>query len=210
MWRQDCENLPAFSKVQKILTIYFFQIRYINLKVWRQNYQNICFVLHTFHLIHLAQDIRKVSMFCPPQYSNFFQGFEIWKYHKFCPPHYSFDIPSSGKIWKYHKFCAPHFSFDTPSSGQKKSFYVLSSPKLILFPGFQIWKYHKFCAPQYSFDIPSSGQKKSFYVLSSTILKLFWILHTFHLIHLAQNRRKVSMFCPPRYSNFFQGFEIWK
>ena len=25
----------------KILTIYFFHIRYINLKVWRQNYQNL-------------------------------------------------------------------------------------------------------------------------------------------------------------------------
>ena len=74
------------------------------------------FVLHTFHLIHLAQDIRYVSMFCPPRYLNFFQGFEIWK---------------------HNKFGSPHYSFDTPSSGEKKIFYVLSSTILILFHGFE-------------------------------------------------------------------------
>ena len=36
-------------------------------------FENIpSFVLHTVHLIHLAQDRRKFSMFCPPRYLYFF------------------------------------------------------------------------------------------------------------------------------------------
>ncbi len=36
-------------------------------------FENIpSFVLHTFQLIHLAQDRRKFSMFCPPRYLYYF------------------------------------------------------------------------------------------------------------------------------------------
>ena len=40
----------------------------------------------------VAQNKSKFSMFCPPQYSYFFYGLQIWKYSCPCPPQFSFKI----------------------------------------------------------------------------------------------------------------------
>ena len=122
----------------------------ITLFSWISNgKKNPCFVLHTFHLIYLAQDRSKFSMFCPPRYSCFFHGLDIKcfilhtihliylaqhckQFSMFCPPQYPYFFHGL-EIWKYSKFCPPHFSFDIPSSGQLYIFFVLSSTLLTFF-----------------------------------------------------------------------------
>ena len=153
----------------------------------------LLFVLHTFHLIHLAQDRRKFSMLCPPRYLYFFMDLEsknipsfvphtfhfiylaqdIRNVSIFCPPRYLYTFFKDLKFENIPSFVLHTFHFIHLAQDRRKFSMFCPPQYLYFFQGFKIWKYHKFCAPHYSFDIPSSGLKKIFYVLSSTIIKLF-------------------------------------
>ena len=69
---------------------------------------------------------------------------------------------------------------------------------LYFFHGLKIWKHSKSCPPHFSFDIPSSGQKLLFYVLDWKFENIpSFVLHTFPLIHLAQDRSTKRFFPSP-------------
>ena len=137
-------------------------------------------VLHTFHLIYLAQDSNTFSIFCLPQYLYFFHGLDIE------------NIPS----FIFHTY---HLI-----SEQKLNVYVLSFTILIIFSwigkkSFVIHTFHLICLSNKPRTCSNLGNLQAIFIkvsmLSSVLhntctflmdLKLEnvprFVLHTFHLI----------------------------
>ena len=95
-------------------------------------FENITsFILHTFHLIHLARDRSKFSMFCPSQYLYFFKDLKFE------------NIPS----FVLHTFHLVHLARD------RRKFSMFCPPQYLnFFHGFGYRKYFKFCPPSSIFN----------------------------------------------------------